>query len=566
MIMTELNKLINTFNDFEYYLGNPCDAEALITYAQILHDDELEQLNERYLLLIKNWGYFDFFIPQVLAGKFTSLQAIYLLTKVLARRDLTITIALSINFLASLPVWLAGSEALKKHHAQMMREGKISAFALTERAHGSDLSASDFSAQKDDNEWLLTGEKWCINYASQGDTITVLCKTHEQGGPMGFSLFYLDKQQLPAGFTSLNKFRTHGVRGLDISGFRLNKARLPAKALIGAQGLGLNIAYKSLQVSRLMCSSLVIGAADTALRLALQFSLERKLYNKRALDIPVVTQRLVECFCLQLILDCVAFSIVRAATVIPANGAIWSALIKYFSPSVSEYIVDQCGLVLGARGYLREDDYGLFQKISRDIQAVGLFDGSSEVNLYLLAMNIAAQAQLKSKQNPPPNLEIAKVFDFSQEIPAFNEHNIHLLTQQLDPVMALLSTINCAELDSYIVELREQLTFLEQKLIQEQAQGIYTADSLNAYRHAEVYCWLFAATCLINCWTYNVQLVPAPLQDSTWIKLSLDIILQKIKGGIPSISQQRYDKVLADLVWFFENNQLFSILPLTIAH
>ncbi len=197
---------------------------------------------------------------------------------------------------------------------------------------------------------------------------------------------------------------------------------------------------------------------------------------------------------------------------------------------------------------------------------MGLFDGSSEVNLYLLAMNIAAQVQLKSKKNPATSPETTQVFDFSKEIPAFNEHNIHLFTQQIDPIMALLGTINCAELDGYIIQLREELAFLEQKLILEQDQGVYVADSLNAYRHAEIYSWLFAATCLINTWTYNKKLVPEPLQDSAWIKLSLDIILQKIKGGIPSISKQRYDEVLINLLWFFENKQLFSILPLTIAH
>lgn len=563
--MTELNQLISIFKELENHLGNPFNLDSLITAKAILHADELEQLNEEHLALIKNWGYFDFFIPHSLGGKFTSLQAIYLLTKVLARRDLTLTIALNLNFLASLPIWIAAHDSLKKQHAQKMREGKVFALALTERTHGSDLAASEFSAQKDKEEWSLTGEKWCINYGSESDTITVLCKTNEQGGPLGFSLFYIDKEQLSQDFTPLNKLHTYGVRGLDISGFQLERAKLPESALIGSKGMGLNLTYKTLQVSRVLCSSLAIGTADTVLRLAVQFGLERQLYNKRAIDIPVVAQRLTECFCLQIIQDTVAFSIVRAASIIPENLALWSALVKYFTPTTSNHIVEQCGIVLGARGYLRDEAYALFQKIKRDVLLVGLFDGSSEVNLYLLATNIVAQAELRKRPTSSKNNDIEKIFNFSQEIPVFNEHSIQLFTQQLDPIISSINDINCPELGHYIQRLKEGLALLEENLLEQTELGTYIPNSLNAYRHAERYCWLFAACCVINSWTHNKQNLSAPLKKIDWLNLSLEIILHKMNGGIAAIPNTLYEAVSADLLWYIEKEQLYSLLPLSIS-
>lgn len=564
-MMTELNELISMFKAFENYLGNPFNPTSLITAQAILYSDELEQLNEEHLAVIKNWGYFDFFIPHTLDGKFNSLQAIYLLTKVLARRDLTLTIALNLNFLASLPIWIAAHDSLKQQHAQKMREGKIFALALTEREHGSDLAASEFSAKKNNDEWILTGEKWCINYGSKSDTITVLCKTNEHGGPLGFSLFYIDKQQLSEGFTPLNKLHTYGVRGLDISGFQLEKAKLPESALIGNKGIGLNITYKTLQMSRVLCSSLAVGAADTVLRLALQFSVERQLYNNKVFDIPVVAQRLTECFCLQLIQDTVAFSIVRAASVIPENLALWSALVKYFTPTTSNYIVEQCGIILGARGYLREEAYALFQKIKRDVQLVGLFDGSSEVNLYLLATNIMAQAELRKKSEFLKNHETKTIFDFSQEISTFNEQSIQLFTQQLDPIMSSIHGIDCPELDHYVQQIKKGLALLEESLLQQKELGTYIPNSLSAYRQAERYCWLFAASCIINSWIYNKQNLPEPLKKIDWLNLSLEIILHKINGGVAEIPGKLYEVVSADLLWYSENKQLYSLLPLYIS-
>ncbi|WP_277873296.1 acyl-CoA dehydrogenase family protein [Legionella cherrii] len=60
---------------------------------------------------------------------------------------------------------------------------------------------------------------------------------------------------------------------------------------------GWKLSIKTLQVSRTLCASFAVGGADTALRLALSFSLQRHIYGKAAYEIPAVKQRLGEQFC-----------------------------------------------------------------------------------------------------------------------------------------------------------------------------------------------------------------------------------------------------------------------------
>jgi alkylation response protein AidB-like acyl-CoA dehydrogenase len=559
--MTELATLINIVTAFEQYLKPPEDENTLISTSQILHSDELEQLNEMHLKVIKDWGYLDFLIPHSLGGKLCSLQGVYLLLKVLSRRDLTLAIAVNLNMLASLPTWIAGSEELKKRHAQKMREGKIFVFALTEQEHGSDLSATECYAQQTENEWIITGEKWCINYATLGDIITILCRTHDQGGPLGFSLFYLDKAQLNDEFTPLPKILTHGVRGLDISGFQLKDAKHPYDSLIGSKGQGLTITYKTLTISRILCSALAVGSSDTALRLAITFSLERKLYGKKALDIPVVYQRLLECFCLQIIQDCISFTVVRAATLAPQYVPLWSALIKYFAPTLAKDIVEQCSVVLGARGYLRENNYALMQKIKRDIEVVGLFDGSSEVNLYLLANTMLSQAQ--QRKHAHLDIELLEiVFNFNEEIPPFDAQNIFLMTQKADPIMVAVEEMDCPFFTSYRTKFKMHLDDLDKEILEQHQQGRYVANSLNSYKQAETYCWLFAAHCLLHSWHFNQQNMCPPLQNPNWMQLSLEIILKKIAGGKRSLRDDLYNSVKQDMLWYTDNQQLFSMLSI----
>jgi len=564
--MNELNQLIKTFELLEQYLGSPHDNNALIHNSQILEFDEQEQLNNNHLDAIKKWGYFEYFIPEDLGGKFKSLQSSFILTRAISRRDLTLSVALGINFLASLPIWLSRCEAMKKMHAANLHERKISAIALTEKAHGSDLSAIEVVAESVDSGWLLNGEKWCINYATLGDTITILCRTHKKNGPLSFSLFYIDKQKINGGMIPLAKLPTHGVRGLDISGVQLNDLHLPLQAIIGSKGQGLFLTYKTLQVSRLLCSSFTLGGSDTALRMALDFSLNRKLYQKMVFDLPVVRQRLAECFCLQIMQDCVALSVVRAASVAPGNLTIWSAMVKFFTPLLAEKIIEQCGLILGARGYLRTEAFGLFQKIKRDTQVVGLFDGSSEVNLYLISSNLISQVQLR--ENSPESLtdKAQTIFDFEKDIPPFNGESLHLFAQQADCILMNLNQLVCPVMTPQIDKILNCLARFDRQLLDLNHEGAFEANSLEAYRFAETYCWLFAASCILQVWFYNQDKLPQPLQNIAWLGMSIDLIIKKIDGCFVAADKEQEQGVIKSMLWFYEHNQMFSPLNLSIVN
>lgn len=117
-------------------------------------------------------------------------MSLFFLAKSLCRRDLTTGIALGLSFLGALPLWIAGNERQKKDLAESLRRGDITACALTEEEHGSDIMANEVVAQPCANGWKLFGRKWCINFATQGQSVTLLCRTHARGGPLGFSIFF----------------------------------------------------------------------------------------------------------------------------------------------------------------------------------------------------------------------------------------------------------------------------------------------------------------------------------------------------------------------------------------
>src|SRR5205807_7571523 len=126
-------------------------------------------------------------------GKLASIEEAAALQRMISRRDLTTAIALGQSFLGSVAVWLAGSTKQRQRLAQILRGGGLTALALTEEEHGSDLLAAEVSAPP------LSGRKWLINNATRAEALTVFARTDPQGGLTGFSLFLLDKAALAAG-------------------------------------------------------------------------------------------------------------------------------------------------------------------------------------------------------------------------------------------------------------------------------------------------------------------------------------------------------------------------------
>lgn len=561
--MSSYDKLIQLTNDFEVYLGNPECQETPVNFKESLFHDEQDTLAWSQIEYIQRWGFMEYLIPQELGGKFSSLYELVYIVRSVGRRDLTTAIALGISCLAALPVWIGGSAQQKQQVADSFRRKEIGAFALTEEDHGSDAASNEVWAQSDEQGWKLSGKKWCINFATLSHFMTVVCRTHPRGGPLGFSVFLLNKAEINTGFKPLPKLLTHGVRGLDISGFTLDKVSLSSDALVGKEKRGLELTYKTLQVSRTLCAGFALGCGDTALRMALSFSLQRQLYGNSVFNIPSVKQRLGEQFTLLLIADCMVLTLARACSLFPEQLSFWSAIIKFLVPQIMEQTVEECGIIMGARAYLRSTQWAMFQKIRRDLQVVGLFDGSSQVNLSLIAGNLLPQIALRgtwSLENLP---QLNQLFDLEYDSILFDTEGLRLFSQGEDELIAGLAFLNSETLKPLIHFIQAELKSLDTQVVHLKENTLWDTRSLAAFRLAERYCWIFAASCCLQFWHFNHQRMPKELQGMEWITLAIQLILNRL--GTPlNLDPLMQESMANQLVCFYEQNKMFSIVPTQI--
>ncbi|MFJ2609304.1 MULTISPECIES: acyl-CoA dehydrogenase family protein [unclassified Streptomyces] len=457
------------------------------------------------------------------------------LLRSVARRDLTVAIAHGKTFLGTVPVWLAGTPEQTADLAGRVRAGSPVCWGLTERDHGADLFASELTATAEDTQqgrsWRLSGEKWLINNATRADLACVLARTDPAGGGRGFSLFLVDKTRLPHGsWRDLPKVRTHGIRGADISGFTLDDAPLPADALVGAEGDGIPVVLTSLQLTRIACGALSLGAADHALRLAREFTTGRELYGRRLADIPHVRRILGQAAAAALTAEAVVLLAARSVHTLPGELSVTSAIAKAFVPTLTQTTLSSLAELLGVRGFLTSPPGGGFAKLERDHRICAIFDGSTAVNRAALLHQLPRLGR-KLRRRQADHDAVRATADLTAAPPAFDRERLALLSvtgcslvQSLPDTAARVRSSATPELTSLLDRLGTELALLEA----ESTAFVPTAGGLpsTAFTLAERYERLYAAAACLALWDANSALRTGPLgENALWLRACLTTLV-----------------------------------------
>lgn len=412
----------------------------------VIADDEAEGFPSEVALLVDSVKIMEQIIPRSQGGVLGSIKDLLDVNRVLSRRNLTSAIAIGQTFLGSLPVWIAGNESQKQRLAEILRGGGFNCLALTEEAWGSDLQSNEVSITPlTGGGYSLSGKKWCINNATKGSAMSLLVRSHPAGGEQGFTMIFVDKAALDGGYSNIPRLKTHGLRGADISGIVYDQCRLGEQAIVGRLGTGLSVTLRTMQISRTLCAGFSLGAADTCLRLATQFAQARTLYGAPILAMGTVASKLAEAYRKLLLSEAIAWTMARACTLAPEQMSVYSAVVKYLIPVNVDALIAQCGVVLGARGYLREAEYALFQKMKRDHAVVALFDGSTEINLYVICGQLRhllgrSAAKVASWD------QYSALYDLQQPVASFEGEGLKLSNRGKDVVwegLEALSTQTC---------------------------------------------------------------------------------------------------------------------------
>lgn len=360
-------------------------AEGLDTCVQHLHvEADTDHACIELVKQLAQAGWLDYAVPD--GGRF-DVRSLCLIRESLARHEGLADFAFALQGLGSAPITLFGSEHLRSEYLPKAGQGQsIAAFALSEPKAGSDVAAISTTAKKYSNGYLLNGTKTWISNGGIADFYVVFARTAEAPGAKGLSAFVVDANA--PGLTIQERIEVMAPHPLATLVFQ--DCEVPDKNLIGELGQGFKIAMSTLDIFRPSVGAAALGFARCALDEALKHATERQIFGAPLADMQMTQSKLAQ---MATAIDASALLIYRAAW-LKDQGAPRitkeAAMAKLHATEEAQKVID---MALQLHGALGVKSGVPVERLYREIRALRIYEGASEVQEQIIARHVLAQYQ-----------------------------------------------------------------------------------------------------------------------------------------------------------------------------
>ena len=287
--------------------------------------------------------------------------------------------------LGSGAISLFGTAEQKREWLHGVASGeRIAAFALTEPETGSDAANIGMRAEQIGGEWRLTGQKSYISNGMIADVFTVFARTGSpDDGVRGISAFIVEGSADGLSIAErIEVIAPHPLARLTFDGVRAE--------LLGSVGDGFKIAMETLNLFRVTVGAAALGFARRALDEALSFASNRRLGSGLLADNAVTQAKLAD---MALMNDASALLIYRAAWQQDVGGVDnrrAAAMAKLHATEAGSQVIDMAVQMHGGAGVTKGVKV---EELYRDIRALRIYEGASEVQRQIIARDLLKEAR-----------------------------------------------------------------------------------------------------------------------------------------------------------------------------
>jgi alkylation response protein AidB-like acyl-CoA dehydrogenase len=289
---------------------------------------------------------------------------------------------LAASILSMEAVLLFGTDLQKRRFFTPMLNGEIGAFALTEPNAGSDVGAGKTTAVKTEAGYVLNGSKCWITNGGFAAVYVVFALTDPAKGAKGLSAFMVKRGR--PGFIIGDVEHKLGIRSSNTVYFELKNVVVPAANLLGAEGDGMKIAMKTLDIARPAIAALAVGLARRCLDACaahLHRVFPHKPFPGETLQFKLADmQTQVEA----------ARQVVHHTMALREAGepfSVESAISKTFGTDIAVNVAAAAVRLMGSHGYTSE-----LGKLMRDAKVMQIYEGTNQIQRLVIARAVLAAA------------------------------------------------------------------------------------------------------------------------------------------------------------------------------
>ncbi|MFD7245047.1 acyl-CoA dehydrogenase family protein [Streptomyces massasporeus] len=278
------------------------------------------------------------------------------------------------------PVWQSDNTAARARAAELLAQGEVFAFGLSEKAHGADIYSTDMLLEPDgDGGFRATGSKYYIGNGNAAGLVSVFGRRTDIEGPDGYVFFAADSRHpdyhLVKNVVDSSKF---------VSEFRLEDYPVSSDDVLHTGRAAFDAALNTVNVGKFNLCTASIGICEHAMYEAVTHAHNRVLYGRPVTAFPHVRRELTDAYVrlvgMKLFSDR-AVDYFRSAGPDDRRYLLFNPMTKMKVTTEGEKVIDLMWDVIAAKGF-EKDNY--FSQAAVEIRGLPKLEGTVHVNLALI--------------------------------------------------------------------------------------------------------------------------------------------------------------------------------------
>ncbi|MET8685550.1 acyl-CoA dehydrogenase family protein [Streptomyces sp. NPDC004732] len=353
------------------------------------------------------------------------------------------------------PVWQSDNAAARTRAAELLSQGEVFAFGLSEKTHGADIYSTDMLLEPTgDGGFRATGSKYYIGNGNAAGLVSVFGRRTDVEGPDGYVFFAADSRhdayRLVKNVVDSSKY---------VSEFRLENYPVGPDDVLHTGRAAFDAALNTVNVGKFNLCTASIGICEHAMYEAVTHATGRILYGRPVTAFPHVRRELTDAYVrlvgMKLFSDR-AVDYFRSAGPDDRRYLLFNPMTKMKVTTEGEKVIDLMWDVIAAKGF-EKDNY--FAQAAVEIRGLPKLEGTVHVNLALILkfmgnhlLNPAEYAPVPSRldaaddtflfqQGPARGLGAIRFHDWRTAFDAYAElPNVGRLREQADALCEFVTT------------------------------------------------------------------------------------------------------------------------------
>ncbi len=374
---------------FEAHHDRVAAVASEVARGWVVDEADTAQRTREAVTLLASAGLLGWCVPRALGGKAPDrldVRALTLVREALGQADGLLDTAFAMQGLGSYPITLAGTEAQRARYLPGVLDGsRLGAFALTEPEAGSDVASMQCRATRDGDGWRLDGAKTFISNAGVAGQYVVFAQTDPEARSRGIAAFVVEPDDAGLSVAPFEVIAPHPIGALRFDGVRLHADRL-----LAPPGEGFKLAMTTLDAFRNTVAGAALGLARRALTESLARATTRVQFGQ-----PIIEHQQIAAYLADgaTELDAARLLVYRAAWARDTRADRVSAEVamgKLFATEAAQRIIDRAVQIHGGLGVTSGVPV---ERLYREIRALRIYEGTSEIQRVIIAAGLKKAAQ-----------------------------------------------------------------------------------------------------------------------------------------------------------------------------